>query len=152
MCTYKIIYIHQAHICTLLFFFCPFSTCHFFYFCQKYLPFEHDFESEEGHFLPLEEGVKHLPNPHICILSSKTQKKLRIFASFPLLFSVVRILYIIYINTPFNRCRRWYNEILVSCFFFFTKQQKSPIKERKLTSTLFGIFGALISKFCKKSE
>lgn len=23
--------------------------------------------SEEGHFLPLEEGVKHLPNPHICI-------------------------------------------------------------------------------------
>uniref|UniRef100_UPI003FF0CCE5 hypothetical protein n=1 Tax=Prevotella sp. TaxID=59823 RepID=UPI003FF0CCE5 len=73
---------------------CPFSTCHFFYFCQKYLPLEHDLESEEGHFLPLEEGVKHLPNPHICILSSKTQKKLRIIASFPLLFSVVRILYI----------------------------------------------------------
>ena len=64
---YKIIYIHQAHICTLLFFFCPFSTYHFFYFCQKYLPLEHDLESEEGHFLPLEEGVKHLPNPHICI-------------------------------------------------------------------------------------
>ena len=62
---YKIIYIHQAHICTLLFFFCPFSTCHFFYFCQKYLPLEHDFTSEEGHFLPILEGVKHLPIPHI---------------------------------------------------------------------------------------
>ena len=33
--------------------------------CQKYLPLEYGFTSEEGHFLPLEEGVKHLPNPHI---------------------------------------------------------------------------------------
>ena len=71
LCTYKIIYIHQAHICILLFFFCPFSTCHFFYFCQKYLPLEHDLESEEGHFLPLEEGVKHLPNLHILHFSVK---------------------------------------------------------------------------------
>ena len=72
---YKIIYIHQAHICTLLFFFCSFSTCHFFYFCQKYLPLEHDLESEEGHFLPLEEGVKHLHNLHILhFYLLKTQK------------------------------------------------------------------------------
>ena len=62
---YKIIYIHQAHIGTLLFFFCPFSTYHFFYFCQNYQPLVHDSESEEGHFTPLGEGVKHLPNPHI---------------------------------------------------------------------------------------
>ena len=33
--------------------------------CQKYLPLVHDSESEEGHFLPLEEGVKYLPNPLI---------------------------------------------------------------------------------------
>ena len=39
--------------------------------CQKYLPLEHDFTSEEGHFLPLEEGVKHLPNPHILHFSVK---------------------------------------------------------------------------------
>jgi len=26
---------------------------------------EADLMSEEGHFLPLEEGVKYLPNPHI---------------------------------------------------------------------------------------
>ena len=26
---------------------------------------EADLMFEEGHFLPLEEGVKHLPNPHI---------------------------------------------------------------------------------------
>lgn len=36
---------------------------------------EADLMSKEGHFLPLEEGVKYLPNPLIfCILSSKTQK------------------------------------------------------------------------------
>ena len=81
---YKIIYIHQAHICTLLFFFCPFSTCHFFYFCQKYLPLEHDFESEEGHFLPLEEGVKYLLNPYILH-----------FASFYFGIMKVRIIYIL---------------------------------------------------------
>ena len=37
---------------------------------------EADLMSKEGHFLPLEEGVKYLPNPpNFCILSSKTQKK-----------------------------------------------------------------------------
>ena len=40
-------------------------------FCQKYLPLEHDFTSEEGHFLPLEEGVKYLPNPYILHFSVK---------------------------------------------------------------------------------
>ena len=68
---YKIIYIHQVHIRALLFFFYLFSTCLFFYFCQKYLPLEHDFESEEGHFLPILEGVKYLPNPHILHFSVK---------------------------------------------------------------------------------
>ena len=31
---------------------------------------EADLMSEEGHFLPLEEGVKCLPNPHILHFSS----------------------------------------------------------------------------------
>ena len=39
--------------------------------CQKYLPLVHDFESEEGHFSPLGEGVKYLPNPHILHFSVK---------------------------------------------------------------------------------
>ena len=39
--------------------------------CQKFIPLEHDFESEEGHFTPLGEGVKHLPNPHILHFSVK---------------------------------------------------------------------------------
>ena len=34
-------------------------------FCQKYVILEADLMFEEGHFLPLEEGVKHLPNLHI---------------------------------------------------------------------------------------
>ena len=63
--------IHQVHIRALLFFFYLFSTYLFFYFCQKYLPLEHDFESEEGHFLPILEGVKYLPNPHILHFSVK---------------------------------------------------------------------------------
>ena len=84
--------------------------------------------SKEGHFLPLEEGVKYLPNPLIFASYLLKRKKMRIFASFPLLFSVVRILYIhIYINTPFNRCRRWYNDILVSCVFLY-KTTKTPYK------------------------
>ena len=40
-------------------------------FCQKYVMLEADLMSEEGHFLPLEEGVKHLPNPHILHFSVK---------------------------------------------------------------------------------
>ena len=36
-------------------------------FCQKYVILEADLMSEEGHFLPILEGVKHRPNPHICI-------------------------------------------------------------------------------------
>ena len=44
-------------------------------FCQKYVMLEADLMSKEGHFLPLEEGVKYLPTPpNFCILSSKTQK------------------------------------------------------------------------------
>ena len=34
-------------------------------FCPKYIMSEAVFMSEEGHFLPLEEGVKYLPNPYI---------------------------------------------------------------------------------------
>ena len=49
----------------------PFFYLSFLLFCQKYLPLEHGFTSEEGHFLPLEEGVKHLPNPHILHFSVK---------------------------------------------------------------------------------
>ena len=63
-------------------------------FCQKYVILEADLMSEEGHFLPLEEGVKYLPNPLIFASYHLKRQKMRIFASFPLLFSVVRILYI----------------------------------------------------------
>ena len=35
LCTYKIIYIHQAHIRALLFFLCPFSTYSVFYFVKN---------------------------------------------------------------------------------------------------------------------
>ena len=54
---------NTAHCTALVFIFISLIHC----ICQKYLPLEHVFTSEEGHFLPLEEGVKHLPNPHICI-------------------------------------------------------------------------------------
>ena len=40
-------------------------------FCQKYIMLETDLMSEEGHFLPLGEGVKYLPNPHILHFSVK---------------------------------------------------------------------------------
>lgn len=55
---------------------------------------EADLMSKEGHFLPLEEGVKYLPNPLIFASYLLKRKKMWVFASFPLLFSVVRILYI----------------------------------------------------------
>ena len=32
---------------------------------------EADLMSEEGHFLPILEGIKHLPNPHILHFSVK---------------------------------------------------------------------------------
>ena len=40
-------------------------------FCQKYVILEADLMSEEGHFSPLGEGVKHLPNLHILHFSVK---------------------------------------------------------------------------------
>ena len=40
-------------------------------FCQKYVILVADLMSEEGHFSPLGEGVKHLPNPHILHFSVK---------------------------------------------------------------------------------
>ena len=52
--------------------------------CQKYLPLEYGFTSEEGHFLPLEEGVKYLLNPYILH-----------FASFYFGIMRVRIIYIL---------------------------------------------------------
>ena len=63
-------------------------------FCPQYVILEADLMSEEGHFLPLEWGVKYLPNPLIFASYHLKRQKMRIFASFPLLFSVVRILYI----------------------------------------------------------
>ena len=47
---------------------------------------EADLMSKEGHFLPLEEGVKYLPNPLIFASYLLKRKKMRVFASFPLLF------------------------------------------------------------------
>ena len=40
-------------------------------FCQKYVILEADLMAEEGHFSPLGEGVKHLPNLHILHFSVK---------------------------------------------------------------------------------
>ena len=40
-------------------------------FCQKYIMLETDLMSEEGHFLPILEGVKDLPNPYILHFSVK---------------------------------------------------------------------------------
>lgn len=51
--------------------------------------------SEEGHFSPLVEGVKHLSNPHILRFSfEKSPKKKLIFASLDFCFGEVRIIYI----------------------------------------------------------
>ena len=70
LCTYKIIYIHQTHIRVLLFFLCHFSTCHFFYFVKNTYLLSM-IRVRGGAFLPLGEGVKYLPNPHILHFSVK---------------------------------------------------------------------------------
>ena len=58
---------NTVHCTALVLFFI--SKIHCIY--QKYLPLEHDFESEEVHFSLLVEGVKHHPTPHILLFSSK---------------------------------------------------------------------------------
>ena len=50
--------------------------------------------SEEGHFSPLVEGVKHLSNPLILHFSSKNSLKSTVFASLCSCFWWVRIIYI----------------------------------------------------------
>ena len=57
-------------------------------FCQKYVILEADLMSEEGHFLPLEEGVKHLSNPLILRFSFEKSLKSTDFYLFWFLFCV----------------------------------------------------------------
>ena len=56
--------------------------------CQKYLPLEHDFESEEVHFSLLVEGVKHHPTPHILLFFFENSLKSTDFCLFWFLFWV----------------------------------------------------------------
>ena len=56
--------------------------------CQKYLPLEHDFKSEEVHFSLLVEGVKHHPTPHILLFFFENSLKSTDFYLFWFLFCV----------------------------------------------------------------
>ena len=56
--------------------------------CQKYLPLEHDFESEEVHFSLLVEGLKHHPTPHILLFFFENSLKSTDFCLFWFLFWV----------------------------------------------------------------
>ena len=57
-------------------------------FCQKYIMLETDLMSEEGHFSPLVEGVKHLSNPLILRFSFEKSLKSTDFYLFWFLFWV----------------------------------------------------------------
>ena len=73
---------NTVHCTALVLFFISKIHC----ICQKYLPLEHDFESEEVHYSPFVEEVKHLSNPLILRFSFEKSLKSTDFCLFWFLF------------------------------------------------------------------
>ena len=137
--------------------------------------------SEEGHFSPLVEGVKHLSNPLILRFSFEKSLKSTDFYLFGFCFGQVRIIYItqsdcascsvsfsglnipnsllysgeLQIRLNLMRIISGTDEMQVNCQnkdFIFTKQFRIAPNELNLKITIFPYISSLISNFYMNME